>query len=212
MTKEFVNLLIIDASGSMSRKEKEVRDGIYNIFAEVKKQMRENKGVTYRTIVIEFSDWDDINVIVNTTDRRLLSKKTANSYKTRGLTALRDAIGYGFSLVEDSYDDVYVNIITDGNENDSKKVSESQLKNLIKEKMEKGWGITFMAVNDSVIKYAQRLGIDSGNTLQYENTKKGTKLAQETVVETMTLYSERVYKGESTATRGKGLVKERIIK
>lgn len=212
MTKEFVNLLIIDASGSMSRKEKEVRDGIYNIFAEVKKQMRENKGVTYRTIVIEFSDWDDINVIVNTTDRRLLSKKTANSYKTRGLTALRDAIGYGFSLVEDSYDDVYVNIITDGNENDSKKVSESQLKNLIKEKMEKGWGITFMAVNDSVIKYAQRLGIDSGNTLQYENTKKGTKLAQETVIETMTLYSERVYKGESTATRGKGLVKERIIK
>lgn len=212
MTKKFVNLLIIDASGSMSRKEKEVRDGIYEIFKSIKKQMRDNKDVSYRTIVIEFSDWDDINVIVNTTDRRLLSRKTANSYRTRGLTALRDAIGYGFSLVEDSCDDVYVNIITDGNENDSKKVSESQLKNLIKEKMEKGWGITFMAVNDSVIKYAQRLGIDSGNTLQYENTKKGTKLAQETVVETMTLYSERVYKGESTATRGKGLVKERIIK
>lgn len=212
MTKEFVNLLIIDASGSMSGKEKEVRDGIYEIFGSIKKQMRENKDTTYRTIVIDFADRDDINVIVNTTDRRLLSRKTANSYRTGGLTALRDAIGYGFSLVEDSCDSVYVNIITDGHENDSREVSEPQLKKLIKEKIEKGWGITFMAVNNTVIKYAQRLGIDAGNTLQYENTKKGTKLAQETVVETMSLYSERVYRGESTATRGKGLVKERIIK
>lgn len=111
--KKITNLIIIDASGSMSSKVTEVVGGIKQIFNQIKEEAKISKNVV-RTIVVDFSGVKDFNVIVDSTDPQMLTEEVANKYATRGWTALYDAIGQSFSMITDDQDGVFVSIMTDG--------------------------------------------------------------------------------------------------
>lgn len=171
--KRFTNLIIIDASGSMSSKAVEVIGGIKTLFKDIKEDAAKNPNVDTTTIVVDFSSARDYRELVNTTDVSKLADSIAEAYSTRGMTALYDAIGFAFAKVPADQDGVFVNILTDGEENDSKELKGVDVKKLIEDGKSKGWAITFMGTDESCINTAISLGISKGNTMQFANNAAG---------------------------------------
>ncbi len=167
------NLIIIDASGSMSGRVNDVKGGIKQLFTDIKeadkdpslfKHVKKNKKKS-RTIVVDFSD--DFVVLQDATNSDDLDDKVADNYKTRGSTALYDAIGRSFGMVDEKEDKVFVTIITDGEENASREFTGQAIKDLISKKKEAGWAIVFLGTDENCISAARSIGISSGNTMQF---------------------------------------------
>ena len=146
--KKFTNLIIIDASGSMTSKASEVIGGLKSLFQDIRNDAQKNPDVLSRTLVVEFSSAGDFRVIVDSTDPLDLKDSVAESYKTRGMTALFDAIGKSFNMVLENQDGVFVNILTDGEENDSKEFTSESVKKIIEEAKNKKWALTFMGTRE----------------------------------------------------------------
>lgn len=119
-------------------------------------------------------------------------------YSPHGLTALNDAIAYTIeqlNTVEDKDDpntSFLLVVITDGEENYSKKYPGMHNKNLaklIKEVQDtKRWTITFLGANQDVEKYASVHNISAGNAASFNSTKDGMEKASFTVTRGLTSY------------------------
>lgn len=180
--KRFTNLIIIDASGSMSSKAEEVRGGIKRLFKDIKEDAIKNPDVESTTIVIDFSDSRDYRELVNSKNPLDLLDSIADAYSPRSMTALYDAIGFGFSKVPKDQDGVFVNILTDGEENDSKELKSDDVKKLITDGKAKNWAITFMGTSEDCLNHAVSLGISQGNTMMFTNTSEGVAKSMHTGV------------------------------
>lgn len=186
---KLTNLIIIDASGSMDDKIDEVKGGLKQLFSQIKTDaQKDKKKVKTTTIVLDFSGHGDSNVIVHSTDSSLLTEDVADRYKTRGMTALLDAIGKGFSLVPSKQLSVFVSIITDGLENDSKEFTKDQIKDLIQSKRKENWVITFMGTTEEAIQEARSIGISAGNTMSFTNSGDGMKTAGSTITSARAMF------------------------
>lgn len=159
--KTLTNLIILDASGSMSGNIPEVRGGLKQIFSDIKKNEKTGKtNIVQKTIITDFSGAGDFNVLVNSkTSGTDLKDELADSYNTRGMTALYDAIYKSFALVPKTEKNVFVSIFTDGAENDSKEFKSPEVKKLIADKKKLGWAITFIGANEEAATNATSLGI-----------------------------------------------------
>ncbi len=172
--KTTTNLIIIDASSSMESKKPEVKGGLKELLAQIKADaVKDKKTVKATTIVVDFSGQGDFKTLLNAEDSILLKDDVSDSYRTRGLTALYDAIGKGFALVDAKEKNVFVSILTDGEENDSKEFDYNKLKELIEAKKQLGWVITFMGTTESAIKSARSIGISAGNSLSFADNASG---------------------------------------
>jgi len=172
MRKKICNLIIVDASGSMQSKQEAVVSGLKDLFNQIKS----NDEVRQHTIVCDFSGADDFRVLVNG-KKKLLTDVIANAYRTRGNTALYDAIGNAFALVPAGMDGVFVNIITDGEENASRVFKKNEIKLLIENANLKKWGVTFMGTTEQAIMDAKDMGIAMSNMYSFADNSKGIKLS-----------------------------------
>jgi uncharacterized protein YegL len=195
--KRLANLIIVDASGSMSTKVSDVRGGLKRLFDGIKEDAKKFPEAVVTTIVMDFSSAGDFRVLVNSTDPSLLTDELANSYDTRSSTALYDAIGRGFLLVPTDCDGVFVNILTDGQENDSKEYRPETIKAKIEEMRSRGWAITFMGTSEAELATARSLGFSATNTVMYANSGAGTLEAFETSNNARMSYMSRTMSGES---------------
>jgi len=178
MKKKITNLIIVDASSSMRSKKEEIIDGLKDLISDIKKDMKnDGKDIKTRTIICQFATAGTFQVLINTTSRKKLKKSLADDYEPNGMTALYDAIGQAFNLVGKKQDGVFVNVLTDGEENDSKEYTSDMIKKLIAEADEKKWGVTFMGTTKEAIHSAQYLGFKASNTYQYVDSKIGTKMS-----------------------------------
>jgi hypothetical protein len=159
------NLVILDASGSMNSMKDEVIGSLVQLFIT----MRETKA--QHNIVVDFSGSNDIRTLVNTNDVSELKEELAGAYKPRAATALYDAIGYAFDLVPKKEKKVFVTIITDGEENDSKVYDNNDIKKLIAKKKKAGWAILFTGTTEkdatSVGLKDQYRGFSAGDKTSY---------------------------------------------
>jgi len=187
-TKKFTTLIVVDASGSMSDKIAEVVGGLKQIFSDVKKDAAEHQDVEMTTIIVDFSHSKDIRIIIKSNDPNVLTDELAASYATRGATALYDAIGYAFGLVPTEQDGVFVTIITDGQENDSKEFTSETLRKLIEAKRGEGWAITFMGTTEAAVQDAVKFGVSLGNTMTFMDSGTGVETAMRMSSETRGAY------------------------
>ncbi len=186
--KKFTNLIIIDASGSMTSKIPEVVGGLKKLFNDIKEDAVKNPEVESTTIVIDFSDAKDYRTLVNSTNSNDLTDAVAESYNTRGWTALYDAMGYGFNLIPKNQDGVFINILTDGLENDSKEMSSADIKALVEAGKAKKWAITFMGASEGCLNTATNLGISKGNQMLFADTGAGVNRASNVSNRSRALY------------------------
>lgn len=175
--KQFTNLIVLDASGSMGSKIDEVIGGLKQLFASIVEEKAKYPDTNVTTIVTDFSGARDFRVLINSTNLNDLTAEVAESYKVRGLTALYDAMGLSFRLVPENQDGVFVTVITDGEENDSKEFNAQDIKTLIADSRAKNWVISFMGTTEDSIKNAVNLGVSRGNTVQFENNSRGVAYA-----------------------------------
>tara|TARA_R110000850_G_scaffold84244_8_gene180839 strand:+ start:31598 stop:32239 length:642 start_codon:yes stop_codon:yes gene_type:complete len=176
--KKITNLIIVDASSSMSSKTQEVQGGLKDLLKDVRKDMKETKGdAKIRTVVTQFSSGGSFKVLLDTSKRKKITYESADNYRPSGMTALYDAIGLGFGLVGKKQDGVFVSILTDGGENDSNEFTQEDVQKLLKKAKKKEWGLTFMGTTEGAIQSAVNLGISRSNTFQYADSGAGTKLA-----------------------------------
>jgi hypothetical protein len=173
MTK-ITNLIIIDASGSMTRKADEIRGGLKMIFKEIKDDIALGEA-KIRTIVTQFSSPGYFKELVNSKKAEKLTDKLADAYTPQGMTALFDAIGQGFQLVPKGQDSVLVTILTDGQENSSQEYDKAAITKLISDKKagSPAWTITFMGTTEQAMRDAQSWGVSKGNSLRVSNDSKG---------------------------------------
>lgn len=102
---------------------------------------------------------------------------TAKDYRPNGCTPLYDAVGETLTDLEavaETHDDAVasVTIISDGEENSSRRYSGSDVAKIISRLKEKGWNFNIIGANIDVESLAKDLHID--NTLKWEQTQEGT--------------------------------------
>jgi Mg-chelatase subunit ChlD len=171
--KKFTNLIIVDASGSMVTKIEEVKGGLRKLFLDIKSDAANNPTVLQTTIVTDFSSANDFRILANTDNAENLTDAIANNYQTRSATALYDAIAKSFQLIPENQDGVFVTIITDGEENDSKEFNTDHVKKLIADARLKKWALVFMCCDEASMLAAKNMGFAIANSVMVANTSAG---------------------------------------
>jgi uncharacterized protein YegL len=173
MKENFVAIaLVVDKSGSMHFVQDDTIGGI-NSFIEQNRE--EALGETRFTLAQFNSNYKITKDFVDIKDVKKLSR---NNYRPTGGTALLDAIGktideLGSKLSAMDEDErpskVIVAVITDGEENASRKYTQDQVRSMIKRQEEVyNWSVLFLGSELNTADVAQSYGINAGNTMTYQ--------------------------------------------
>ncbi len=174
--KRIINLIILDASGSMESIYNQALTGVNETIQTIRISQKEspelkqiltfasfNSGKGYLKVKYSYSPIDEVKEL------------TQEDYVACGCTALYDAMGEMVSELQRKItpeDRVLVTIITDGYENASQHWSGLQIKSLVEELRHSGWTFTYIGANQDVEAVAGSMGIR--NTLVFDETPDGT--------------------------------------
>jgi len=191
MKKDLTELVfIMDESGSMGGLEKETVGG-FNSLIEKQKEV---KGECLVSTVFFSNNSRVIHDRVNLKD---IKKMKLNEYVPSGCTALIDALGGAIKHIsnvhkyireEDVPEKTMFIITTDGLENASNKYDSKQVKEMVKEKKDKGWEFIYLAANIDAIETAKDYGIDSNRAVNFVNDSKGTRIRNESIEKAVKSY------------------------
>jgi uncharacterized protein YegL len=115
---------------------------------------------------------------------------THEDYWVRGCTALIDAIGtqldhigkiHRYARKEDVPANTMFVIITDGQENASRKYSSAEVKRSIEKRKADGWEFLFIGANIDAVETAKHFGISEERAVNYHADRKGTRVLYDTV-------------------------------
>jgi hypothetical protein len=172
--------IILDSSGSMGPVQRDTIGGL-NTFIEQQKLVEGEVNLT-----INLFDYD-VRGLFNNIPIKTVPVLTEKHYQPNGGTALYDAIGktinalgeYFGSLEEDQRPSkVIVAIMTDGEENASKKYNATVIKDMITHQTDVyAWQFVFLAANQDSCIAAQSVGIASTHSMNYASSGRGTKAA-----------------------------------
>ena len=203
-TQRIYNLIILDASGSMTSIYDQALSGVNETIMTIKTAQHDMPELLQFLTLVSFSNaGEPLEVMNKLTPIELVAKKTRKDYTLRGMTALYDAIGDSVTELRNIIcreDKALVTIITDGGENDSERWTEHSVKQLIEGLKEQGWVFTFIGANQDVAYEAGRVGVT--NTLKFEATVEGTIEMFEKEGRSRRNWNERVYRGEKCLEEG----------
>ena len=161
------DILIVDKSASMIHNINDIRTGFNELIKEQTEQESKN-----RFTVIAFNTYVEIlsdDIFTNTLD--VINEVT----NVKGLTSLLDAIGKAYSLILNQKDtkDITLTVITDGQENCSKKYTISELDKLKKE-IDKDYNLkmTFIGADKDCI-YGNPIALHANVSLSCEGNLRG---------------------------------------
>ena len=180
MEKYIDIICVLDRSGSMGSIKNDAIGG-YNTFLEDQKNV---EGIARLTNILFNTEY---LIKENNVDIRDVAPFNTDSYKTSGSTALYDAIG---KTIDDRIEwlssvpaserpeKTLCVILTDGEENASRRYSKSQIKSKITEMREDfNWEFIFLAANQDAMLAADSIGVSRSNTMSWKSDSEGTKVA-----------------------------------
>lgn len=179
--KKYVDIIcILDRSGSMKSILNDAIGG-YNTFLE---EQQNEEGLARLTNILFSSDY---MIKENNVDIKSVPQFTTETYVPSGFTALYDAIGKTIddriewlSSVpkEERPEKTLCVILTDGEENSSRKYKKEQIKSKITEMREDfDWEFIFLAANQDATLAADSIGIAKSNSLNFSADSEGTRIA-----------------------------------
>jgi uncharacterized protein YegL len=172
-------VFIIDKSGSMSGLESDTIGGFNSMLQKQKKE----EGVCHISTVF-FSGGSEV------VHNRVLIEKveplTEKDYVAGGCTALLDALGDAINHTvkvqktlagDEKAQNVIFVIITDGEENASRRFSKQKIKKMISLEQEKyGWEFIFLGANIDAVQTAEGYGIKRNRSSNFVCDSKGVSL------------------------------------
>lgn len=167
---------VIDRSGSMAPIRQETISG-FNVFVE---EQRRVPGEARMTLV-QFDDRYELNFSgVPLGD---VAPLNAETYVPRGYTALLDAVGKTIKdvgarlskqLEHERPSRVVFLIVTDGQENHSRKYSYSKVKEMVEhQKSQYSWQFIFLGANIDAFGVADDIGVGRGMSINYFASSRG---------------------------------------
>ena len=175
--KNIINLMILDASGSMESIYNQALSGVNETIQTIRIGQKEHPEFEQSLTLASFNSGKNyLNVKYSATPIDEVKEITKEDYIACGCTALYDAMGEMISELKRKVtleDRVLVTVITDGYENASIHWNGSQIKSLVEELRHQGWTFTYIGANQDVEAVAGSMGIR--NTLSFDTTDEGTK-------------------------------------
>ena len=166
-------VIIFDESGSMSSMGVEPVDGV-NAFIE---GQRDNSFDDTQVTFAKFSD--TVNIVYKDIPLKDIKKIEYSSYIPNGMTALNDAIGTCFvdKLESGRNKNVIAFIMTDGEENASRRYSRTDVKQMIKNAEDNfGWKVIFLGANFDVETIGSNMNINLERCTEYNQNLPGNFL------------------------------------
>ena len=166
--------LVIDASGSMNS-IKDDTVGAINGYIEKVSEDNPNSIISIMT----FNNAGSEKQLIKNKSVKTINPLTTREYSPQGMTALYDAIGKAIKNLEasDCKDKALV-IVTDGQENDSREYSASNIKKILSDKQEKEeWLVIYLGANQDAFAEGSKFGSRSGTTMTYDPGKIGASVA-----------------------------------
>lgn len=173
---------ILDRSGSMESMKKSVIDG-FNEYINGLKKAKETKKTLFSltTFDSDMSNSLQLEKVYVAKPVKEIEPLTANKFVPRGGTPLYDAAVETIeSLAKKVSDDqpVLVVIMTDGEENTSKKHDQECFSDLVEKlKLKGNWTFVFMGANQDSWGNAQKLGYSYNTVSDFAFNKKGIETA-----------------------------------
>ena len=175
--KRIINLIILDASGSMESIYNQALSGTNETIQSIRIGQKDHPEIhQYLTLASFNSGKDYLKVKYSVAPIDEVKEITEEDYVACGCTALYDAMGEMISELKRKItpeDRVLMTVITDGYENASAHWSGPQIKSLVEELRHEGWTFTYIGANQDVEAVAGSMGIR--NTLAFEETEEGSK-------------------------------------
>ncbi len=172
--------VVMDVSGSMDSVKNDAIGG-FNSFL---KEQQALQGEARLTLVLFNTESRTIYDGVPISQVRPLSEST---YVPNGFTALFDAVGDAVDVIgerlagtpeDERPGKVIVAIITDGEENSSKRFTSARIKEMIGHQQSTyNWHFLFLAANQDAVLAGGTIGIKAGNCVSYTSDSIGTKTA-----------------------------------
>lgn len=178
---------ILDESGSMMGVADAAISGFNEYVGDLRKSDDENT-------LLSLTKFESTTTVVHTmTPLSDVPDLCTHSYKPNGMTALYDAIGQTVRAIEGQVtkdDRVLCVIMTDGHENSSKEFNQQGIKSLIESKEKEGnWTFVYLGANQDAFAVGSTLGVQAGNTLNYQATRGGHRSAMKSVALATASYS-----------------------
>lgn len=171
-------VFVLDRSGSMGP----LTDDTIGGFNSMIEDQKGRTGETYVTTVL-FNQYHD--VLLNHIDIKEIPPMTKSDYLPFGQTALLDAVGLTIDNIgerlantpeEERPDNVVFVIVTDGQENCSRKYSKSKVKEMIEHQQDKySWTFMFLGANIDAVSEAADLGINTDFAKTYTASNVGVQ-------------------------------------
>lgn len=182
---------VIDNSGSMSILEKETIQG-YNSFIETQKKESGEAAVTLVTFNSHARTHCNLEPIASAT------VLTEENYRPTGYTALYDAVGSTISSVgeklaamkeEDRPSKILFLIMTDGQENASRKYRSHKISEMVQhQKAKYSWEFVFIGANQDAIMAGKDIGIGATNSFNYVASPAGAAVLFDNVTRSVSNY------------------------
>lgn len=168
---------IIDKSGSMKKLCSKTIEGV-NEFITNQKGI---EGQAIFSLIFFGSPGKDV-ILYDSMDINEIPELNEHNYQPNGTTALYDCVGKSISALkkrikntpeEEKPERVLFVILTDGEENSSRFYDKNEIFKMIKKREKKGWRFIYLGSNQDSFVEGGKIGISSGNSLDFASTTSG---------------------------------------
>jgi Mg-chelatase subunit ChlD len=162
-------VFILDRSTSMEQMRDEAIEG-FNLFVKAQQELPGKANFSFVLFDTE------VVLVYDNANIKKIPALTRETFKPQGMTALYDAIGYTVERYKHAKksEKTIVAILTDGQENASRKYNSYLVSQMLKEVQDEGkWEVLFLGANLDTAKFATGAGIKLSNSTSYDYTKKG---------------------------------------
>lgn len=204
-------IFILDKSGSM-QKIKDDAIGGYNAFIGEQKKIEDD---TKFTLVLFDSGYQKVYESININDVKDL---TDGEYIPSSMTALYDAIGITVENTiekiknqpeEEKIERVLCVILTDGEENRSRKYTKEAIFNIIDEQKKNDWEFLFLGANQDSFKNAGAISVSTDNAYNFSADSEGMKMSYANLSSATAMYRMSTSSSDNTLMKkAKSLSKE----
>lgn len=194
---------LLDETGSMEMCRDQTISG-FNEYIQNLKDKKEDVRFTF----IKFNS-EKTETVHEAVELEKVKKLNRNTFQPDAVTPLYDAIGDSINGIDKTERNLLFVVMTDGYENASRRFTQKQIFDLIKEKEKMGWTFVYLGANQDSWAATANLGLAAGNVSNYntaktgdvfKNLSKGTSVRNAQVkvgvVETRTFYSDAGIKDE----------------
>lgn len=168
---EPIMIMLLDASGSMQDIYKATLESI-NAF--VHEQVQDEPGNATPFTLVTFDTTS--KTVINDVPVSEVTKITEKEYRLGGSTALLDALGRILERYKE-FKLVSLVIVTDGQENASRKFNRQQIKQGLEEAQKKGWIVNYLGADQDSFAEGKTIGLAASQCANWDKSAQGVMMA-----------------------------------